>query len=102
MKPSERLNRSYTLRQTTVQISLDNGLVRAPAMVTFDLSPRPKVLMECAFTWNDVQAVNEIKEKGEIEVILENGTIIDAVLGSTSIGGGIRLTLIPKSGLGYR
>ena len=101
MKPSERLNHTYTLRQTTVQISLDNGLVRVPAIVTFDLSPRPKVLMECAFTRDDVpvRAANEIRERGEIEVILENGTIVDAVLGATSIGGGLRLTLVPKSGL---
>ena len=99
MKPSERLNRSYTLRQTTLQIALDNRLVSAPATVTLHLSPRPKVLIECAFTWEDVQATNEIREKREIEVILENGKSVDTVLGATSIGGGIRLTLIPKSDL---
>ena len=99
MKPSERLNRSYTLRLTTVEIPLDNGLVSAPATFTLALSPRPKILIECAFTWADVQATNEIVEKREIKVILENGKSIDTVLGATSIGGGIRLTLIPKSEL---
>ena len=102
MKPSERLNRSYTLSQTTVEIPLDNGLVSTPATFTLELSPRPKVIVECAFTWaaDDIKTINEIREKRAIKVRLRNGKSLETELaGRLSIGGGIRLTLIPKSEL---
>ena len=101
MKPSERLNRSYTLADTRVEIVVDSRLVSVPAKVTLELSPRPKILFDCAFTWADVEATNEIGDKGEVEILLNNGRSVDAVLGSpTTLGGGkIRLTMIPKSEL---
>ena len=101
MKPSERLNRSYTLAETTVEVVVDSGLVSVPAKVTLELSPRPKVILDCAFTWADVEATNEIGDKREVEILLNDGRSVDAVLGSpTTLGGGkIRLTMIPKSEL---
>ena len=101
MKPSERLNRSYTLAETTVEVVVDSGLVSVPAKVTLELSPRPKVIFDCAFTWADVEATNEIGDKREVGILLNNGRSVDAVLGSpTTLGGGkIRLTMIPKSEL---
>ena len=100
MKPSERLNRSYTLTETTVEVAVDSGLVGVPATVVLALAPRPKVIIECHFTWADVQTASEITLRREVEVVLKNGTSIDTALGSpTTIGGGIRLTLIPKSEL---
>ncbi len=101
MKPSERLNRSYTLAETTVKVVVDSGLVSVPAKVKLELSPRPKVILDCAFTWADVEATNEIRDKKEVEILLNNGRSVDTVLGSpTAVGGGkIRLTMIPKSEL---
>ena len=101
MKPSERLNRSYTLTQTMVEVAVDGGLVSVPATVVLALAPRTKVFIDCHFTWADVQTTNEITLKREVEVVLKNGMSIDTALGSpTTIGGGkIRLTLIPKSEL---
>lgn len=98
MKPSERLNRSYTLAETTVVVVVDSGNVSVPATITLELAPRPKVVFECAFAWTEVEAANEIVDKREVEMLLANGISVDAVLGSpTTIGGGIRLAFIPKS-----
>ena len=101
MKPSERLNHSYTLTQTTVEIALATRLVTTPTTVTLELSPRPKVILDCEFTWAEVDAVNEIRAKGEVKVLLSNGTSVDTAVGTPlTLGGGvIRLTLIPKSEL---
>ena len=101
MKPSERLNRSYTLRRTTVDLELDDGPISVPATVSLDLSPRPKVFIELEFAWADVQAANEINKKGQVIVRLKNGCSFCAIIGGTGqIGGGqIRLTLVPKSEL---
>ena len=101
MKPSERLNHSYTLTQTTVEIALATRLVTTPTTVTLELSPRPKVILDCEFTWAEVDAVNEIIAKGEVKVLLSNGTSVDTAIGTPpTLGGGvIRLTLIPKSEL---
>ena len=101
MKPSERLNRSYTLRRTTVDLELEGGPISVPATVSLDLSPRPKVFIELEFTWADVQAANEINKKGQVVVRLENGRSFSAVIGGPGhLGGGlIRLTLVPQSEL---
>ena len=101
MKPSERLNRSYTLAETKVEVVVGSGLVSIPAKVTLELSPRPKVVFDLAFTWADVKATNEIGDKREVEILLNNGMSVPTVLGfPTTLGGGkIRLTMIPKSEL---
>ena len=101
MKPSERLNRSYTLRRTTVDLDLDGGPISVLATVSLDLSPRPKVFIELEFSWADVQAANEINEKRQVTVYLKNGRSFDTIIGGASqIGGGqIKLTLVPKSEL---
>ena len=101
MKPSERLNRSYTLVDTMVEVVADYGLVSVPAKVILELSPRPRVILECTFTWDDVEVTNEIVEKRGGEILLKNGTSIDVTQGGpTTLGGGkIVLTLLPKSEL---
>ncbi len=101
MKPSERLNRSYTLAEATVEVVVDSGTVCVPAKVTLELSPRPKVVFDLAFTRADVKAANEIVDKREVEILLNNGISVPTVQGfPTTLGGGkIRLTMIPKSDL---
>ena len=99
MKPSERINRTYELNRTTVEIPLDAGSVRVPVKVNLELSPRPQVILACEFSSTDVAATNELNLRGEVSVRLDNGTTVDTLVGNRwQIGGGkIENILIPKS-----
>ena len=98
MKPSERINRTYELKRTSVEIQLNNGFVRVPVKVNLELSPRPQVVLECEFSREQVAAANEIDLKREVNVRLDNGSEIDALVGNRqTIGGGkFGNVLIPK------
>ena len=99
MKPSERINRNYELKQSTAEIVLDGRLVQVPITVVLELSPRPQTILKCEFSWSDAAATNEINSKGEVSVRLNDGREIDTVVGDRwELGGGkIRNILIPKS-----
>ena len=45
MKPSEKVNRTYNLSRTTVEIWLDNRSVQVPVTVSLELSPTPQVIL---------------------------------------------------------
>ena len=99
MKPSERINRTYELKRTTVEIPLDNRPAQVPITVNLELSPRPQLILGCEFSSADAAATNEMNCKGEVSVCLDNGRKIDTVAGNRwQLGGGtIHNILIPKS-----
>ncbi len=84
---------------TTVQVSLNCGIVQVPIKVILELSPRPQLILDCEFTWSDVAATNELQSKGEVSVRLDNGITVDTNVGDRwHLGGGkISNILIPKS-----
>lgn len=73
MKPSERINRTYELKQTTVDISLDCGTVQVPVKVILELSPRPQLTLDCKFTWPELEAANEITARCSPSLPQERG-----------------------------
>ena len=99
MRPSERINRRYDLKCTTVQVPLNCGTLQVPIKVILELSPRPQLILDCEFTWSNVAATNELKSKGEVSVHLDNGMTVDTNVGDRwQIGGGkIGNILISKS-----
>ena len=98
MKPSERINRTYDLKSTVVEILLDNGSIRVPVTVRLELSPRPKFILDCEFSSKDYATTNEMSSKREVSILLENRRQIDTVVGNRwGLGGGkVRNVLIPK------
>ena len=99
MKPSERIDRTYELKRTTVEILLDDRPVQAPATVSLELSPRPQLILGCEFLWKDAAATNELQLKRNVSVRLDNGRTIDMIVGNRwHLGGGkIGNILMPKS-----
>ena len=99
MKPSEKINRTYDLKRTEIAIPLANGSVRAPATVSLELSPRPQIILSCEFSSADAAATNELRDKGEATVQLDNGMTIETIVGNRwHLGGGkMSNILIPKS-----
>ena len=99
MKPSERINHTYKLKRTTVEMPLAGGSHRVPVEVCLELSPRPQVTLVCEFSSTDYAAVNDLNAKGESSVRLDNGITIDIFVGNRWYLGDGKVTniLIPKS-----
>ena len=98
MKPSERINRNCIVDECSVEILLANGPVRAPVKVSIELSSRPQLILEYELPSTAYAESNEINEKGEVKVRLDNGTTFEAVVGNRQgLGGGkVWNVLIPK------
>ena len=99
MKPSQRINRTYELKRTTVTIPLDSRSVEVPVAVSLELSPIPRFILNFEFANTDAAASNELHTNQEVRVHLDNGHIINTIVGDRwHLGGGkISNFLILKS-----
>lgn len=99
MKPSERINRTYDLKRTEVEIYLASRTLQVPVTVSLELSSRPQIILSCEFASTDAAATNEINSKQQVNVRLCSGRIIQTRVGNRwELGGGkIRNILIPTS-----
>ena len=89
MKPSERINRTYSLKRTTIDFLPATGPVRGDVTVSLELSPQPQYVLISEFSSRDAQATNEIRSKGEVRFRLDNGHQLDVVDGDRwHLGGG--------------
>ena len=87
------------MTETTIQILLDEGYIETPVKVILELSPRPQVILAYELPSNAYAASNEINEKGEVKVRLEDGVTMETIVGDRwHLGGGkVSNILIPKS-----
>ena len=102
MKPSERINRTYTLRRETVEVLLQaDDPVQVPVQVDLVLSPNPHVVLGWELPWTNtsVGLLNGIHAEGEAVVRLSNGRTLDVLPGGDELLGGrkIRSSLVPQS-----
>ena len=99
MKPSQRINRTYELKNTAVIIPLDSRSIEVPVTLSLELSPIPRFILNFEFENSDAAAMNELNRKREVRVHLDNGHAIDTIVGDRLFlgGGKISNVLIPKS-----
>ena len=99
MKPSQRINRTYELKNTAVIIPLDSRSIEVPVTLNLELSPIPRFSLNFEFENSDAAAMNELNRKREVRVYLDNGHSIDTIVGDRLFlgGGKISNVLIPKS-----
>lgn len=82
-----------------IELLLDGGPVDAPVTASMELSPRPQLILEYELPSTAYAESNEINEKGEVKVRLDNGVTFETVVGNRmGLGGGkVWNVLIPKS-----
>ena len=99
MKPSERVNRRIELERRSVDLLLDGRSVAVPVTVMLELSPRPQMVLE--FSSDDVAAMNEIHEKRDVSVRLEDGRVVRTEVGNRRLlsGGSLSNVLFPRGQL---
>ena len=100
MKPSEKINRTWQLKQFGAEVLLDSGLAQTKVTVNLELSPQPQLVLHCEFAATDAWATNEIGIQREVDVRLDTGIVIRVSVGNRwTLGGGkISNILIPDSG----
>ena len=99
MKASERINRRIELEEISVHLLLDGRCVDVPVTVVLELSPRPQMVLE--FSSDDVAAMKEIHEKGDVNVRLEDGRVVHTEVGNRRLlsGGKLSNVLFPRDPL---
>ena len=99
MKLSERINRPVVIRRTTAKLLLDIGEVEVPVTVKLRLSPKPRVVIEFDLRSDEYDAGNELRVKNDINLRLNHGLVINALVGDEWTLGGGKLSglLIPAT-----
>ena len=97
MPSTNRINRPIVIQRTAIHFLLAERSVQAPAKAILELSPRPRVVLEFELKSDEYETSNEISSKQVMQICLNQGPIIDVLVGDNwSLGGGgISNILIP-------
>ena len=99
MKLSEIIDRPVVIERTSANLFLDIGNVEVPVTVRLRLSPKPRVVIEFDLRSDEYDASNELRAKNDVNLRLNHGLVINALVGNEWTLGGGKLSgiLIPRA-----